>query len=222
MADCGFENVDLEIICAHNILTGDEMFLKSEGVGIPAQLVKDGFLESCILDTLALRWHKVLNTKKHSIFRQLFVCSGTKIEGAKRVNTQEQEASEHTENLVVERKSRDISRQAILDYLAQLMVSVTKLDPSIVQEATLINDLGLDSLGAVEVISTLDEEWAITLSLMDFFEGQSIAQVVDKIVQLLTEKPGDGGSDIDQMVVSAHFESVKNKSVIEWEEGEIL
>jgi hypothetical protein len=57
---------------------------------------------------------------------------------------------------------------------------------------------------------------------MDFFEGQSIAQVVDKIVQLLTEKPGDGGSDIDQMVVSAHFESVKNKSVIEWEEGEIL
>ena len=222
MADCGFKNVDLEIICAHNTITGDEIFLKSEGVGIPAQLVKDGFLESSILDTLALKWHKVLNTKKHSIFRQLFVCSGAKIDGAKKAKTQEREASVRTENLVEERISRDISRQAILQYLTQLMVSVTKLDPAIVQEASLINDLGLDSLGAVEVISTLDDEWGITLSLMDFFEGQSIAQVVDKIAQVLTEKQGDRGRENDQTAVSAHYESVRSEDVIEWEEGEIL
>lgn len=75
---CGFAKVDLEVVCAHSSVTGDDMFLKSEGVGIPAQLVKGGYLPAKILDQLAVNWHRVLRHEHHSIYRQLFVSGGEK------------------------------------------------------------------------------------------------------------------------------------------------
>lgn len=76
LEEAGFENVDLEIVVAHNKVVGDHAFLRSEGSGIPAQLVKDGFLSPDVLDRLTEHWHKALQQEDHSLVRQLYVAVG--------------------------------------------------------------------------------------------------------------------------------------------------
>lgn len=51
----GFSNIDFEIISAHSVILGDEIFLESEGVGIPAKLVQDGYLNSKVLGKIAFK-----------------------------------------------------------------------------------------------------------------------------------------------------------------------
>jgi hypothetical protein len=71
-------DIDLEIVVSHNRLVGDHAFLRSEGSGIPAQLVKEGFLSRDVLDRLADRWHKALQQPDHCLIRQLYVAAGSK------------------------------------------------------------------------------------------------------------------------------------------------
>jgi ubiquinone/menaquinone biosynthesis C-methylase UbiE len=78
LADAGFSDVDLEIVVSHNRLVGDHAFLRSEGSGIPAQLVKEGFLSRDALDRLADRWHRALQQPDHCLVRQLYVAAGQK------------------------------------------------------------------------------------------------------------------------------------------------
>lgn len=79
LANAGYGNIDLEIVVAHNRLVGDQAFLRSEGSGIPAQLVKDGFMARDVMDRLTQRWHDALSRADHSLVRQLYVAVGEKI-----------------------------------------------------------------------------------------------------------------------------------------------
>lgn len=79
LANAGLGNVDLEIVVAHNRLVGDQAFLRSEGSGIPAQLVKDGFMARDVMDRLTQRWHDALSRSDHSLVRQLYVAVGEKL-----------------------------------------------------------------------------------------------------------------------------------------------
>ncbi|MCP3748134.1 methyltransferase domain-containing protein [Paenibacillus sp. A3M_27_13] len=74
----GFAEIDFEVICAHSDLLGDEMFLKSEGIGIPTKLVKDGFLPSKTLAQIAYAWRNMIRHEQHSILRQLYLAAGRK------------------------------------------------------------------------------------------------------------------------------------------------
>jgi ubiquinone/menaquinone biosynthesis C-methylase UbiE len=74
----GFSKVDFEIICAHSDILGDQIFLNSEGIGIPTQLVRDGFLPSKMLAKISYDWRNMLKNECHSIIRQLCMASGEK------------------------------------------------------------------------------------------------------------------------------------------------
>lgn len=74
----GFRNVDFEIIGAHSSLLGDDMFFKSEGIGIPQKLMRDGFLTSKALGEISLQWRNMLREQGHSIIRQLYLAAGQK------------------------------------------------------------------------------------------------------------------------------------------------
>lgn len=76
----GFSNVNFEIISAHSEITGDAVFLKSEGLSIPSKLVADGFLASKILAEISVEWQKMIKSERHSIVRQLFIASGQKVQ----------------------------------------------------------------------------------------------------------------------------------------------
>ena len=75
----GFSNIDFEFISAHSKILGDQVFLESEGLGIPTQLVQDGFLDSKVLASIALKWRKMMQSEDHLIVRQLSLCVGEKV-----------------------------------------------------------------------------------------------------------------------------------------------
>ncbi len=75
----GFSNIDYEIISAHSEIVGEEPFARSEGIGIPARLVQEGFLSSKMLGKISLAWRNMLKSESHSIIRQLYMAVGEKL-----------------------------------------------------------------------------------------------------------------------------------------------
>ena len=71
--------MDLEIINAHSSIIGDELFFKSEGMGIPIKLVQKGFLPGKILGDISVQWRDMVRTENHVILRQLYMAVGEKI-----------------------------------------------------------------------------------------------------------------------------------------------
>lgn len=76
-----FANVNIETIVAHSQVIGDQIFMQSEGSGIPSKLVEDGYLPREVFDRIAYKWVEMLQEEDHVIFRQLFVAGGEKIAG---------------------------------------------------------------------------------------------------------------------------------------------
>ena len=245
---CGFRNVDLEVICAHNRLVGDDMFLKSEGVGIPAKLVKDGFLDSSILDMLAVKWHQVLKADDHAIYRQLFVAGGIKVETANAgcrsiknnkdrqcpidsIHLISNEASQSPEKTdqTTKRIETMKSRADMVDYIRRLIAQAFRMEENGILPDSRFIDLGLDSLMAVDVISTIESELGILLSLMDFFEGQSITDLAEKMehsINNVTTLQDDDSLETthgiaDQGLKTVTASHVSKSEQVEWEEGEI-
>lgn len=73
-----FYDLKFSIMVSHNFFVPDDVFLKSEGIGIPLKLVKDGYLDSRILAQITREWSNVLKEKDHIIMRQLYICCGRK------------------------------------------------------------------------------------------------------------------------------------------------
>jgi ubiquinone/menaquinone biosynthesis C-methylase UbiE len=78
LSESGFSDIDFEVICAHNRIAGDEVFFKSEGIGIPSKLVQDGYLESKILGAIAVKWRDMIKNNDHCVLRQLYMAVGRK------------------------------------------------------------------------------------------------------------------------------------------------
>ena len=76
LATAGFAVIAQEIEVAHNVIAGDEAFFRAEGVGIPAQLVNDGFLEQSVFESMIHSWKEMLTDPDHCITRQLCVAVG--------------------------------------------------------------------------------------------------------------------------------------------------
>ncbi|QFQ28663.1 class I SAM-dependent methyltransferase [Bacillus thuringiensis] len=75
----GLSNIDFEVISAHSEVVGDEKFFKSEGIGIPSKLVRDGFLPSKVLADISVQWRNVVKSEDHAILRQLYMAVGEKM-----------------------------------------------------------------------------------------------------------------------------------------------
>lgn len=230
---CGFGQVDLEVVCAHSSVTGDDMFLKSEGVGIPSQLVKEGYLPATILDRLAVKWHRVLRHEQHSIFRQLFVSGGEKPLVASHgvpVRDLGPGGADPAGRVPHPRISGRVDRQQILSALPQARLSVLQAyvagyvaDALDVPMASLgaetrVNDLGFDSLMAVDVIDGIESELGVCLSLMDFFEGQSLQEITSLLHGRLF--PREAGAPEDNGGKSPSGPA-DDDGTGRWEEGEL-
>ena len=57
----GFEVVGFEMEASHNQMLGDGAFFKAEGVGIPAQLVKSGFLDQAVFEEMTRSWKAMVH-----------------------------------------------------------------------------------------------------------------------------------------------------------------
>lgn len=80
LRDAGFADLRFSAISAHSTISGDDAFLRSEGIGIPARLVRRGYLSSGALGRIMGRWQEMLRRDDHVIVRQLYMASGRNIE----------------------------------------------------------------------------------------------------------------------------------------------
>jgi ubiquinone/menaquinone biosynthesis C-methylase UbiE len=78
LAAGGLSRIRFEVLSAHSAIIGTEIFLGSEGVGIPTKLVRDGFLSSKALARISVSWRDMMADPNHSILRQLYLASGEK------------------------------------------------------------------------------------------------------------------------------------------------
>ena len=112
------------------------------------------------------------------------------------------------------------SREEQVEVIRRVLAGVLGCDENEINGDTRFIDTGLDSLMAVEVIGIIETETGILLSLMDFFEGQTLADLGDKLASKRLgdsearsgSSPGTGG-DSGGLISEA--------DPVEWEEGEV-
>ncbi len=192
----GFSNIDLRVMEAHSHVTGDEIFLKSEGSGIPAQLVKDGYLSKETYSRIALKWNRLLKIENHSIFRQLFICAGEKKPGNDSTdNRVDQSAFQsqpgHNQAEQQEIKPPDEGWTSDKNRVYEAPVTLTEKKVAAVwQEILGIESIGINenffeaggsSVHAPEIIELLEKKFSKELSLVDLFDYPTIALFAKKL-----------------------------------------
>lgn len=233
LQEAGFSNVDLEVVTAHSRVIGDEPFLKSEGSGIPAQLVKDGYLSRDIMDKLVWRWHDALKQKHHVFFRQLFVAVGEKCPPrSSRPKMAVPESKKARRDPLVreilnagatEEKARLLSSYIRVQIASSLRIS----QESIGLDVPLI-DLGVDSIMAVELVNRIATDFGITVPAVDILESQSILSSASNLASRIDgQEPSgaEGSGPAPDKKNEGDGADTKIKGALldegDWEDGEI-
>jgi ubiquinone/menaquinone biosynthesis C-methylase UbiE len=161
----GFSLVDLDIVNAHSAVIGDGAFLKSEGPGIPAQLVESGYLSDETYKTMISKWHDMLKSDDHAIVRQLYVATGRKLqEQVQKYNT--------TLNKKIESSGIDVSSglkgshevlfrlkgdeiDDFIDLVKNHVAKIINTSPDTIKDDVALTDIGVDSEAALELQESL-------------------------------------------------------------------
>lgn len=231
----GFSNVDLEIVSAHSRVIGDEAFLKSEGSGIPAQLVKDGYLSRDVLDRLARKWHDALQQKHHVFFRQLFVAVGEKLPsyaGQPKSESQQMGRGKHSPAVhgILSAGSRQESCRLLTAYLQVQVAAFLETEQERIQVDHPLIGLGVDSLMSVELADRVATDFGITISAVDILEAQSILAIATRLNTEIDKQKQPGSASAlthETQGAKSGGESHRNENAgsaqndNDWEDGEI-
>jgi len=187
-----FINIDMDVICAHSALNTDKAFFKAEDVNISSQLVKEGFLGSDVLDTIAKKWYAMLKTEGHAIYRQLCIVSGEKSMIARTPGADTQSKAKTT---VVVSAVEPILKAApgdrpelIKAYLVKTIASVLELESANVKSDVLFHNLGIDSVSAVEFNNSLMADFGLDVAISALLETVTIDALVTQIIPLIDKK----------------------------------
>ena len=78
-----------------------------------------------------------------------------------------------------------MERSEILEKLVAVAVDQLGLDAdAVVEDADFTSDMGLDSLDLLELITTLEDEFGVTIPDEDFEKLHTVADVMDELVGL--------------------------------------
>jgi ubiquinone/menaquinone biosynthesis C-methylase UbiE/acyl carrier protein len=187
----GFINIDLQIISAHSSIVGDSIFLKSEGSGIPAKLLRDGYLSGEIYTKIAQKWNRLLRTDGHSLFRQLFFCVGVKPLQKPIEKTKETARTVVPELLAEKRTSSNMTevgnkiRAAVRQTEFNVPTGSTEdqiafIWSKVLNRAEIAPDenffeAGGSSLYALEIVDFLQKQFQKKISIIDIFENPTIS-----------------------------------------------
>ncbi len=216
-----FVNVDFEIVNAHSEVIGDDIFLRSEGSGIPAKLVKDGYLSGDLLDSIANKWYELLQKEDHVIYRQLFIAGGEKNLSENKIivlkTPQEVKVTQQLNLDDILTATREDQRQILDDYVCKLIADSLKVSRFSVQENKPIIELGFDSLMAVRVQNRFKSDLGINISFVDFFDNQSIVDIAKVLFDSLCKDEMSEHTLMSQQ----NSEKIDKREKNVWEEGEI-
>jgi ubiquinone/menaquinone biosynthesis C-methylase UbiE/acyl carrier protein len=186
LQDGGFSNIDLDLVSAHSRVVGDKAFLRSEGTGIPAQLVKDGYLAREVMDSLARKWHEALQHEHHVLFRQLFLAVGEKIPSdVIRIKPATQRIEIPPPSPAVQDILRSDSpperSQLLAAYLQTHIATSLRIPQASVPVHRPLIALGVDSITSVELANRMASDFGITLSITEILEAKSIIALAARL-----------------------------------------
>ncbi|MBN1295094.1 MAG: methyltransferase domain-containing protein [Candidatus Latescibacteria bacterium] len=196
----GFSSIDLEILCAHSTILGDGPFLKSEGPGIPTQLVETGYFSGESYKKLIFRWHEMLKNNDHVIVRQLYAATGrkvTKVDIAAVSSAGDKKDDSNAEkNTGISSDPDNQSKHSDNDKIASLIdlikSHVAKLldrsTPEAISTDVALIDLGVDSEMSVDLQLSLSDALNLGKKLpstlvFDYPSILSIARFIQKILE---------------------------------------
>lgn len=214
----GFANTGLDIIGVHSHFTGDRPFLKSEGVGISLQLVKDGYLRAETLDSISRQWRDLLSTRNHAFYRQLFVAVGEKPASAVALQDEDLPARQgrylglSPEALLA--SAPEVQYETMQRYLAGLIAMAVETDAAQIDGQATLVDLGFDSLAAVDVRAQVEADFGIEFSIVELFEKETLGKIARWLLEQIN--PKEGGESIKRA-----FRAAEGEEGTPWEEGEI-
>jgi ubiquinone/menaquinone biosynthesis C-methylase UbiE/acyl carrier protein len=212
----GFTDIDLEIICAHNSVVGDIPFLKSEGPGIPVQLINKGYLSDDTYKKLTVKWHDMLKKSEHAIVRQLYAAISKKsaeyVDSSTTAADLSVKSTEPFTSCVP--GSGDTSRdtftsdaglEKIISLVTQHVSQLLNSDPSIpINNTVALSDLGIDSEMATELQQSLSNSLKLKKTLpatlvFDYPTICSIARFIDEQINPKSSLP----------LITPHYEPSK-------------
>ena len=186
MKKAGFTGVDLHVLAAHNQIVGDKAFLKAEGAGIAAQLVKTGYLAADTLDAVTGQWHSMLTSPDHAIFRILFAVVGEKPATPDSLSTASLPSASGNGDEVGTgnvRSAGDLrSSEQIQRFMQEIFGEELKVPAdSIATDDSLIH-AGIDSMAALALCNAVDARLGIELTIAEVLGGSSIDELTRKIM----------------------------------------
>jgi len=182
----GFEGICLNLLAAHSQLVGDEIFSKANGIGIPAQLLKTGYLREHTLQALAEQWAEMLAQPDHSVFRVLFAASGKKVERATANDAIPPDPSDDVK--VHSRGEPDFKDlrggvEQIRNLITQTLEAEMEMPAGSLPPDEPIVALGVDSLAALRLCNRLKSEFRVALSISDVIAGKSINEIAANVLR---------------------------------------
>lgn len=195
LKNAGFNEVDLQVVSAHSGILGDLAFLKAEGAGIPAQLVKNGYLKSDVLDRLAHEWHTMLNSENHAMMRVLFAATGVKKSPAILLDSAlAQEAipvskdTSSSATAAVEQTGKVESLADLTAEIVEALASEMEVDPESIDATRSVIQLGGDSLAALGLCSVVEGRWSVNLSIAYVLSDASVEEIAKKVWEMICAK----------------------------------
>lgn len=189
LKQAGFGGVDLQVLAAHNQLVGDHAFLRAEGAGIPAQLVKTGYLSAAALQQIAGQWRAMLATRDHSILRILLAAVGEKTDPAP---NRDGSITSHLAADLSKAQSR-VSRSAMFSsppslaevtgFIQRELAQELNVPPDSIDVSESLIRLGVDSMAAMGLCGKLESTLSVTLTVADVLCDSSVQELGEKVLR---------------------------------------
>lgn len=190
----GFGEVDLQVLVAHNHIVGDTVFQRAEGSGIPAQLVRTGFLAPEALEDVSREWLAALTTEDHSICRILFAGIGRKVKASDTATTGAAADRFHAGPQVIPSISPgSLSRDELMVFMQSVLAAEMDMPPEEIPLQDSLVAAGVDSLGALGLCNKLKSRFGVSVDVAGILSGRTIADLAAEVLLQLrrqTEVPG--------------------------------
>lgn len=205
LINAGLSLATVTVELAHNGLIGDQPFLKSEGSGIPAQLVASGYLDNAVLEPLTRNWLKMLQTPGHSISRQLWIAVGEKPSDWREISasktstedTYEQSLSEHFDE-----------NESATGKVFKFIKHHLKLED--LKETDSLSAFGVDSMTAISLQDSIKLLTGTEVPLQQLLGDTPIQIILNTIER-----------DSLQKTEQSAKSTPKSPDTTEWDEGEL-
>lgn len=194
LSEAGLNVVGYEVETAHSAMVGDEAFLRAEGAGIPAQLVRSGFLSEEIYRSMVASWKSMLRNPDHSIVRPLFVAAAQKPRVGEEKTRAETAAVNRTQETPVPNRP-DLDFVPPSPGLEEDIASIWRGAMGLDQVGVTANffDLGGDSLMLEEIGAALETKLSRELPIATLFQFPTIQSLARHIAK--NEAPEDPSED---------------------------